>query len=67
MTENGLVTYKAYMQYILKLLCGYLYHPTSSVLTLRQRRNTCTIQHDCKRRDIPKFSNIFFKGCGGNI
>ena len=35
-TENGLVTYKAYTQYILKLLCVYLYHPTSSVLTLKQ-------------------------------
>ena len=40
-TKNQLMTYEVYMQYILKLLCGYLYHPTSCVPTLRQRRNMC--------------------------
>ena len=53
-TKNGLVTYTD-TQYISKLQCRYLYHPTFSVLTLRQRRNICTIQHDRKgKRDIPK-------------
>ena len=51
--KNGRgVEFEAYtdMQYISKLQCAYLYHPTSSVLTLRQRRNICAIQHDHKRK-----------------
>ena len=36
-TENEFVTYKAYMQYISKLLCAFI----TLLLALRQHRNMC--------------------------
>ena len=71
-TEYELVTYTVYTQYILKLLCRYLYHlyhPTFSVLTLRQRSDICTTQHKHKhkRETFQNFTRIFLKGSGENI
>ena len=56
-TENELVTYKAYMLYISKLLCGYLNHPTYAHYSATAK----------ERGTVTKFTNIFFKGSGGNI
>ena len=54
--ENELVTYKAYMLYILKLLWEYLDHPTYVHYNATAK----------ERGVVTKFTSIF-KGIGWNI